>query len=185
MCKLSNTLEKSRTKFVDMITHPVRGDYVLETLSSWGAAFSHTQPVEKTFLDWDHQGRGDSGGKRKASEPSGKVTSHVTRMSKVLVAGVWHESERIVLDKRKPGKKQRRVAAGDDVAEALELACGQLTFTKEELDNAKKREREETEFTRQPRGGLSPEILEVFQSLEKEVESEATNGRPPTNWCRP
>jgi hypothetical protein len=91
--KLIETLKKSRTQFVAMITNPVQGDYVLETLSSWGAAFSHTQPVEKTFLDWDHQARGDSGGKRKATEPSGKVASHVTRMSRVLVAGVWHESE--------------------------------------------------------------------------------------------
>jgi hypothetical protein len=52
---LIEVLSESQTKFVKLITKPSGGNYVIRLLNLWRSCLSHTQPVEKTFLDWDNQ----------------------------------------------------------------------------------------------------------------------------------
>ena len=72
--------------FVSSITDASeQGAFVARTLRSWRAALSHTQPVEKTFLDWDHQARGDGASNRAScAAVSGGTPCLVNRVLTVL-----------------------------------------------------------------------------------------------------
>lgn len=169
--KLIATLVRDKASFVSSIVNaPEEGAFVARTLQSWRPALSHTQPVEKTFLDWDHQARGDGGTKKKATEASGKGASHVTREAKVAVSTVAHESERDVLMVSKPHKLQKRVAAFADIAAAVNLDFKRLAFSNEQLQAGQQDAVAAQDFYRQPRHGLSPAIMAVFASLEQAVE---------------
>jgi hypothetical protein len=170
ICDLIATLARDKSDFISSIVEAEEDTYVAFTLRSWRAALSHTQPVEKTFLNWDHQARGDGGSKKKSTEPAGKCATHITREAKVAVASVVHQSAQDVLKNSKPNKKQKRVAAKDDVAAAVNLDFERLKFSREQLAKAKEAASTAQEFYRQPHGGLSAEILAVFRSLELQVE---------------
>jgi hypothetical protein len=168
--ELIAALERDEAEFVSMIVDAPENTFVAFTLRSWRAALSHTQPVEKTFLDWDHQARGDGGTKRKSSEPAGKGASLVTREAKVAVAAVAHQSVDVVLSKSKPNKKQQRVAAKDDVAAAVQLDYLGLTFSRDELRKGRLEAQVAQGHYRQPRDGLSEEVQAIFRTLEQEAE---------------
>lgn len=130
VCALLKTLHSDRASFVSMIKGASDDNYVLFTLRSWLAALSHTRPVEKTL---DNQSKGLGGSKTKASEATGKVTSTVTRESKVLVANQLGGLQKQLLLKLKPSKKKIRLEAKDDTIAAVGLEFDALTFTEEVL----------------------------------------------------
>ncbi len=167
--KLMNVLRRDKAEFVSAIVNAPEDNIVAYTLRSWRAALSHTQPVEKTFLDWDHQARGDGGTKRKATEPAGKGATHVTREAKVVVATVSHRSVQDVLAESKPNKRQQRVAAKDDVAAAVEQDFKRLTFSSGQLHQCHAAASGAQEHHRVPRGGVSAEIDAVFRALQQSV----------------
>jgi hypothetical protein len=80
-----------------------------------------------------------------------------------------------VLMASKPSKKQKRVAAMEDVAAAVDLDFERLTFKREELTSGKIAAWIAQDFHRQPRHGLSEEVLSIFRSLE----GEAAGWNPP------
>jgi hypothetical protein len=65
--ELIAALGRGKAEFVSMIVGATEDNFVTFTLRSWRAALSHTQPVEKTFLDWDHQTRGSGGSGNRVS----------------------------------------------------------------------------------------------------------------------
>lgn len=168
--ELVNLLRRDRRAFVSKIMHvDAADDFVTCTLRSWRAALSHTQSVEKTFLDWDHQARGDGGMKKKATEPAGKGATHVTRESKVAVATVAHASVHDVLAQSKPDKRQQRVAAKADIVAAVNKDFERLTFSSAQLQECGIAASEAQEYHRVPRGGVSAEIEAVFRALQRSV----------------
>lgn len=79
ICNLVSILKKSKKTFIETIQEADESDSSIFTLRTWMAALSHTRCVEKTFLDWDHQSRGEGGMKKKASVASGKAVTIQTK----------------------------------------------------------------------------------------------------------
>jgi hypothetical protein len=141
----------------------------LWTLQSWRAALSNTQRVEKSFLDFDHQMRG-TGGKSKATEPTGKGASIVTVESKVLVKSVMNDSVQTVLVQRKEPKEQKVVASKKDIMKQVGLDFERLDFSCDDVERGHAAAQSAQEFYHEPRKGISAEIQAVFAALERDVE---------------
>jgi hypothetical protein len=176
-----DVLPRGKEAFLSHIGDDGPKEFVLDVLHSWKATLSNTQAVvEKTFLEWDHQSRGDGGSKRKATEAAGKgASTHVTKEAKVAVASVVHRSARDTIDRNKPEKKQKqRVAAKEDVCAAVEADFNRLVFSDAELDRGKRDAATAQGFFRQPRSGISEEVLAVFHALEQEAENWSSPRKP-------
>jgi len=141
---------------------------VLFLLRSWLAALSHTRPVEKIFLDYDHQSRTVGVAKKKATEASGKGGAPDLLEAKVRVASEMHKLQQQVLLKSE--KKRARLEAKLDTIAAVNEEYVRFKLTEEELQKARAEAGHKQEYFRQPRGGLSEEIRDVFAALMRDVD---------------
>ena len=156
-----------RRAFIEAVRNPGR-NLVAQQLCIWTAALSSTQPVEKTFLDYDRNVSSSSGGKKgKKSTSSGKGSSLATVSAKVAVARHFGETERkIVKDvNEREKKKLKRVQAKADIVRTVQEAIESSISTSVELTAARKTARLAQKVYITPRDGVSQVEEARFQAI--------------------
>jgi hypothetical protein len=150
----------------------------MKIVSLWQAAFSHTRPVENSFLKWDQQMRNNSasGRKGKNSAPSGPRQATDLPAAGVRVQGVLakakqaqvekRDNERIISKKKK--LKTQKIQDASGRAAVFNQTFDELRPTREELAAARESVKEKVESGRVPRDGSapSPEIAAIFEEME-------------------
>ena len=162
---LMDTLKRGKSEFVAAIQAASPENDILFTLRSWLAALSHTRPVEKIFLDHDHQSRAEGQTKKKSAEASGKITAPDLREAKVSVANHLNKVQRDLLNHVKPTKKKARLEATEDIAASVALEFEACLLTDEEVSAGRDQVVKRQEYVRQPYKGLSLHISGVFEAL--------------------
>ncbi len=149
--------EKQRLDYVASIRH--QKNAVTRQLCMWIAALSSTQPVEKTFLDYDNNVSSNSGGKKsKKSAPSGKAPQLGLVTAKVRVARTTAEVERSVLDSTNAREKEdlKRVQAKRHIISAVEETVLRVIATPAELSEARTIVKAAKRLHTTPQDGISP-----------------------------
>jgi hypothetical protein len=176
---LQNSSEEEYVAFVkDPLDATNQPDPYMKIVSLWQAAFSHTRPVENSFLKWDQQMRNNSasGRKGKNSAPSGPRQATDLPAAGVRVQGVLakakqaqverRDNERIITEKRR--LKTRKIQDASGRAVVFNQTFDELRPTTEELAAARVVVKKRVDFVRVPRDGStpSPEIVALFAEME-------------------
>lgn len=159
----------------------------------WFGALSHTQSVEKTFLDWDQLNDNSVGRNlKKATAAAGKRTRSELVSSKAVVrevlndvgekvgvkqtiddrfgaVGADDEEEHPLGRTKKKRVKTKRRRGKTDVAKAVQLAFKELRCTDAELKAARAVTRERQRYLRKPHDGVSDEMTFVLNLLDSTV----------------
>ena len=149
--------DEQRAAFVAAVRKPGKNVVALQ-LNSWMAVLSSTQPVEKTFLDYDHSiPKNSSGKKAKKSAPGGRAVSLASISANVQVERVLSDGKHAELftSNARAGEKKRRVQDQRGIIRVIGKAFENNLPTKKELVTAFKAVKRDESFYRQPRGGVS------------------------------
>jgi hypothetical protein len=152
---------------------------VSRQLCVWIAALSSTQPVEKTFLDYDNNVSSNSGGKKsKKSAPSGKAPHLGLVTAKVRVARATAEAESVVLESvnEREKAKLKRLQAKRHIISAVEATIRSIMPTQEEIEEARLIVKAAKAQQLTPRGGVSIDNRTMVNNLHAEYNN--PNFRP-------
>lgn len=181
---LVNVLKsKGREAFVEMVLK--KENLMAQELCKWLGAMSHTQPLEKTFLDYDNQvSRGGSNRKDSATTAHGRGATVVTHTSKVSVARVMTDA--IADDVSDSIRTEEREEQGNAVArpvkpkqsqsikakaERFEEGMKSMIPTDAQVKDARKVVTKAQEFFTTPRYGLSERLKQHFQAVDAAMAS--------------
>ncbi len=145
----------------------------------WIPALSSTQPVEKTFLDYDNNVSRNSGGKKgKKSAPAGKDLQLDFTSAKVTVAQARAAIERKQLKVINAREKSslKKAPAKKHIKRVAEAEMEQLRATPGELKRARKQLKGPKERRTRPRGGVSVADSAMLKNFEADYLRE--NFRP-------
>jgi hypothetical protein len=153
---------------------------VAKQLRVWIAALSSTQPVEKTFLDYDNNVAKNSGGKKgKKSVAMGKAPQLDLTTAKVQLSRTTAEVAREQLAAVNAREKTdvKKLQAKRHVREATEVMLAKVEATEPELKTARRAASAKRKPFVTPRGGVSEAENERLQNLERHYNSDQF--RPP------
>lgn len=176
-------------KLVHMMKESAPENPLAFVVSRWAGAMSHTQAVERSFLDWDQMNDNSLGRNlKKATVAPGKKTradvtsartlfrttlteANDSTLAKHVVGDVAAEVEDEDLeDKPAPKKsKKARLTAKKDVIRVMEKAFEEMTYSKAELSDARSVTKRTQSYLQKPRLGVAPEMIEVLAMLDQTV----------------
>jgi hypothetical protein len=164
---------EQRVEFVAAIRSS-KDNLVAKQLRTWRAALSSTQPVEKTFLDYDNNVPSNSGAKKgKKSQPTGKGPLLGLAVAKVRFAQMAAKVEREKLEAVNAREKTnlKKLQSKGHIRDAWNDKLAKLVASAEEIKAARKRLRVETAALVTPRDGVSDAMRARLEHLEQEYNS--------------
>lgn len=195
MKQLVDLVAKSgASALVNLMRAPPAENQLVCIVARWAASLSHTQCVERTFLEWDQMNDNSMGrslkkstaatGKRSRSElVSGRAKAHEILKDVSARVGVKHtlvdasavandEAEHDhdrPLTKVQDTRKSLRKRAKTDVAKAMEQVYMEVRVSEKELEKARKVTRQRQHYLQTPRSGIAPEMADVLDLLDRTV----------------
>jgi hypothetical protein len=145
--------EAERLAFVESIH--TADNLVAKQLRMWIPALSSTQPVEKTFLDYDNSVSKNGGGKKgKKSAPTGKEPQLDLTTAKVRVAQESGKIDRELLANFNEREKSelKKLQSARHVMQAMKDKLSRLQASPEEVKKAQKKVRVAQDRAKRSRG---------------------------------